>query len=243
MFAYDSELLALVQTAPQSVDDVVHTLEAIESTCADGDGLKWFNWLYLQVTLAIQQRVNANGFTNSAWVADLDYRFAGFYFDAVRTALSGLSDEATPGCWQAMFDVRNQTRLGRIQFAMAGINAHINHDLALAVIATCQATDVAPQHGTPQYNDYTAVNATLNGLIDLAKQTLHLRLLGDDLPAVSHIDDTIAAWSMADARETAWNNAELLWQLANAPLLKASFLDGLDGLTAVASKTLLVAAR
>jgi hypothetical protein len=54
------------------------------------------------------------------------------------------------------------------------------------------------------------------------------------------LDNTLAAWSVSAAREAAWNNAELLWHLADAPLIAAAFLDTLDGLTAVASKTLLV---
>ena len=43
-----------------------------------------------------------------------------------------------------------------------------------------------------------------------------------------------------NANSYAWNNAELLWHLADAPLAASTFLDGLDGLTAVASKTILV---
>jgi hypothetical protein len=67
-----------------------------------------------------------------------------------------------------------------------------------------------------------------------------VRLLGDALPPASRLEDTLAAWSLADAREAAWNNAELLWHLADAPLAASTLLDGLDGLTAVASKTILV---
>ena len=45
----------------------------------------------------------------------------------------------------ALFARRNQGAVARIQFAMAGINAHINHDLALASDATCQATSTRPR--------------------------------------------------------------------------------------------------
>jgi hypothetical protein len=54
MFPYDAAILSAVQASPQSVDDVIHILETIESTCNDADGLKWFNWLYLGVTRAVQ---------------------------------------------------------------------------------------------------------------------------------------------------------------------------------------------
>lgn len=237
MFSYDSDLLAAVEAAPQSIADVLGTMQRIESLCVDGDGLKWFNWLYFAVTQAVETRVSAGSFGDLAWLAALDVQFAGYYFAAIRSSLSGAP---TPGCWQALFAQRDCTAVARIQFAFAGMNAHINHDLPLAIVATCKPSGLTPQHGTVQYNDFTAVNAILDPLIDEAKQTLHLRLLGDALPPVSRLEDTLAAWSMAAAREAAWNNAELLWHLGDAPLVATAFLDTLDGLTAVASKTLLV---
>lgn len=242
MFPYDSALLDAVATSPQTVAEVVRILESIQAVCVDGDGLKWFNGLYLEVTRAVEARcrlegAGSGGFADPGWIAALDVGFAGFYFAALKSSLSGAE---TPGCWRAMFAVRDQSAIARIQFALAGVNAHINHDLPQAVIATCRATGMSPQHGTVQYNDFTALNSTLDNLIDAAKKTLHVALLGNALPPISRLDDTLAAWSVSAARESAWNNAELLWSLAGAPLVSATFLDTLDGLTAVAGKTLLV---
>jgi Family of unknown function (DUF5995) len=118
------------------------------------------------------------------------------------------------------------------------MNAHINHDLPIAVVATCKATNTFPRHGTPQYDDYTALNTTLDTLIEAAKRALNVRLLGDPLPPVSHLEDTIAAWNLAAAREQAWNTAESLWQESAA--IAATHMDIIDGLTTVISKVLLV---
>lgn len=240
MFPYDPAILAAVQTTPQTIADVVQILETIQTVCVDGDGLKWFNGLYLDVTQAVEARGNAGEFQDSAWIAALDVRFAGFYFAAIDSSFSVGRQGSTPGCWQALFDQRNQPAIARIQFALAGMNAHINHDLPQAVVSLCQSTGIPPQHGSAQYNDFTALNTTLDSLIETAKQTLNVRLLGNALPAASNLEDTLAAWSVAAAREAAWNNAELLWHLEDAPLVSAAFLDTLDGLTTVASKTLLV---
>jgi hypothetical protein len=240
MYAYDPALLAAVQSTPQSVADVVRILQAIDATCADGDGLKWFNRLYLEVTLAVQERVNAGGFSGPGWMATLDVRFARFYLDATRASLSGGTQGQTPGCWQALFDRRDQTAIARIQFALAGMNAHINHDLPQAVLAVCRAGGTAPQHATSQYNDFTALNSTLDSLIEAAKAELSVRLLGDALPPVTSLEDTLAAWSISAGREAAWSNAELLWHLGDAPAISGAFLGTLDGLTALAGKTLLV---
>jgi hypothetical protein len=238
MFAYDPALLAALQTVPQSVADVLRTMRAIDAACTDGDGLKWFNWLYLRVTEAVEARLASGGFTDPAWLAQLDVQFARLYFGALDAALSG---RPRPGCWRALFDSRNRPAVARIQFALAGVNAHINHDLCQAIVSTCRASACPPQHISTQYKDYTALNTTLDGLIDFAKQNLHVRLLGDPLPPVSRLEDTIAAWSMSAAREQAWQNSEVLWFLRDSPPLSANFTDTLDCLTTVAGKALLVA--
>jgi hypothetical protein len=237
MFPYDPALLAAVRTPPQSIADVLRTMQVIEATYIDGDGLKWFNWLYLRVTQAVEARIASGGFSDPAWLAQLDVQFARLFFGALESALSG---QASPGCWQTLFACRNRIAVARIQFALAGINAHINHDLPQAIVATCQATATLPQYASPHYNDYTALNVTLDALIESAKQTLRVRLLGDALPPVSHLEDTVAAWSVSAARAAAWQNAELLWHLRDLRPLSSNFLDTLDGLTTVASRALLV---
>jgi len=237
MFPYDAALLTAVEAAPQSIPDVLQILQTIGATCDDADGLKWFNWLYLQVTQAVETRVASGGFADPAWLAQLDVQFARLYFSALK---SSLSSEATSSCWQVLFDSRNQGAIARIQFALAGINAHINHDLAEAIVATCQVTGTTPDPGGAHYGDYTALNSTLDGLVESAKLTLNVRLPGGALPPVSHLEDTLAAWNVSAARESAWQNAEHLWQLRTVPLLATSFLDMLDGLTTVIGKVLLV---
>jgi hypothetical protein len=237
MFPYDAALLAEVQAVPQSIPDVLQTLRTIDATCVDGDGLKWFNWLYLQVTQAVETRVAAGGFTDPAWLARLDVQFASLYFSALRSSLSG---QPATSCWQVLFRDRSQAAIARIQFALAGINAHINRDLPAAIVATCQVTHTTPDRDGAHYDDYTALNSTLDGLIESAKITLHVRLLGGSLPPVSRLEDTIAAWNVSAARESAWQNAEHLWQLRTIPSLESSFMNMLDGLTTVIGKVLLV---
>jgi hypothetical protein len=238
MFPYDPTLLAAVRTIPESIDDVLRTMGIIADTCIDGDGLKWFNELYFQVTQAVQSRIASGGFSDPQWLAALDVQFARLYFGALGSALSG---QSAPECWQVLFSSRNQAPIARIQFAFVGVNAHINHDLAQAIVANCSATATVPQHGSAQYNDYTVLNSTLDSLIETAKRELHVRLLGEVLPPASRLEDTFAAWSVSAARESAWNNAELLWHLQPTPLLASTtFMGTLDGLTTVAGKALLV---
>lgn len=238
MLPYDAQIAAAVAPVPHSIDDVVGILVAVDSLCADVDGLKWFNWLYLQVTRAVQKRVNTPGqFSDPNWIAALDVDFAGYYFRAVQSALASNS---APGCWQAVLNVRNQQVETRLQFALAGMNAHINHDLPQSIVATCKARGFAPQHGTSQYNDYAVINSTLDAIIDTAKHQLNVRLPGDALPDLTRLENLAAAFGIAAAREVAWKNAEVLWHIKDAPPISAAFLDSVDATTGVTSKTLLI---
>jgi len=229
MFPYDPALLMAVQAVPQSIADVFRIMQAIDGQCVEGDGLKWFNWLYLQVTEAVEARVQAGGFSDAAWLAELDVQFAKLYFGALRNSLNG---QTAPACWQALFECRNQTSLTRIQCALAGINSHINHDLPQAIVTTGEMT-------ATRYSDYTALNSTLDGLIELAKKTLLIRLLVDPLPPASQVEDIIASWSVAAARETAWRNAEILSHLTASSTLAGNFMNTLDVLTTAGNKALL----
>src|SRR5437764_1316745 len=134
MFPYDPQLAAAVAVPPAGIADVIRTMQSIDTLCVAGDGLKWFNWLYRQVTDSVAARVAAAGFSDPAWLAALDVQFAALYFGALKSWLAG---GPTPGCWRVVLDRRNQAAIARIQFALAGINAHINHDLPIAIVATC----------------------------------------------------------------------------------------------------------
>jgi len=237
MFPYDPQIAADVSVAPGTIADVLRTMQTIDAVCIDGDGLKWFNRLYFQVTQAVENRVAAGGFADPASLSLLDVEFAKLYFSALH---GFLVNNRCSGCWYAMFSARSEAKIARIQFALAGVNAHINHDLPAAIVATAEGGNFVPRHGTPQYTDYTSLNATLDGLIETAKTELHVRLLGDPLPPVSRLEDSVAAWCTGAAREQAWNHAEALWELRNLPTISAGYLEGLDGLTTFGNKILLV---
>jgi hypothetical protein len=94
-------------------------------------------------------------FNDSQFLSELDVQFAQLYFNALKNSLS---DAALPDCWQALFSQRNQTALTRIQFAMAGINAHINHDLPIAIVAPARSR-ISP-HSTAPPNTTTTPRST-----------------------------------------------------------------------------------
>lgn len=240
-FTYDGQLAAVVAKDAGSIAEVVATLQAIDAI-VDGpsDGLKWFNALYLEVTLAVQARIAANGFDDAAgtaFIAKLDPVFANFYLAALRNWLAG---KAAPKSWSVMLEQRANTGLARVQFALAGVNAHINRDLCVAIVTASKEIGVAPEHGTAQYRDYTALNTTLDSLIEHAKRELMVTLPGESLPGANALEIMVAAWSVSAAREAAWVHSEVLSSIESQPLLAERFIDALDGTAALAGKALLI---
>ncbi len=78
--------------APATIDDVVRTMERIDQLLPDGDGLKWFNRLYMMVTKEVDLSPPAGGWKDAEWLTLLDVVFAEFYFRAVAGFLSGIGD-------------------------------------------------------------------------------------------------------------------------------------------------------
>ena len=71
-----------------------------------------------------------------------------------------------PRAWAPLFEARAKPRIAPIQFALAGMNAHINHDLCLALVATCKELGLGLDLGSPQHRDYLKVNAILERVED-----------------------------------------------------------------------------
>jgi Family of unknown function (DUF5995) len=245
--ASDEELRAIAAKAVSTIPDVIASLTALDLALPDSDGLKWFNWLYLKVTKAVDLSIGAQSPTGAApshpvwnspdWLTRLDVVFAGLYLDALAKWLT--PGETAPKCWQVLFRARNDVRLARIQFALAGVNAHIDHDLPSAIVQTCREFSVEPVHLSPQYRDYTAINDLLDGIIDTAKKELLVGLLGDNLPSLNLVENLVAMWGLRGTREFAWTNAELLWHAQTIPGLADRLLDGLDDSADLAGRGLL----
>ena len=231
-FPYDAELAALVANDVTSIDDVARVLRGMDAVL-DGvrDGLTWFNRLYLQVTVAVRAS------DATAFIGDLDFNFANLYFSALRGWLAG---GPIPESWKILFEQRGNAALARIQFALAGVNAHINRDLAVALVKTCSAQGIMPRHDSAEYQAYTAVNNILDTLIEQAKQELMVTLPGDALPGADRVEQIVAAWGVLAAREKAWVHAEILAAIAGDAGLARRFVDGLDGTAALAGRALLL---
>jgi uncharacterized protein DUF5995 len=226
-----------VSSATDPIAAVVARLHAIADQLAAADGVARFNQLYLEETVAVDTATSTSGFEDPEFIRALDVMFAGLYFAAVDAAAGG---KPPMRCWAPLFEARADPRIAPIQFALAGMNAHINHDLALALVSSCQARSLELSRDSPQYRDYLKINDTIAATEARVKQEFltGMVLVADEI--LGHIDDVIAIWSITEARSAAWTAAETLWALRDLPDLTAAFEDTLDGTIGFASRGLLV---
>ena len=233
-----SASLPASDTPVVSVAGAIAQMEAIAAALPAADGLACFNRMYLDVTRQVNSRLGQGFFADPAFMTQLDVAFANLYFAAAGTAATPAG--AAPLAWRPLIGQRASAGIEPVQFALAGMNAHINHDLPIAMVSTCTALATAPGAG-PHFADYQKVDQ----LLDAAEQSVRQSLESAAELAVDRhlaaVASLVTSWTIASARDLAWNNALLLWAVRDDPITRGLFLDTLATSTALASKMLLVA--
>jgi hypothetical protein len=223
-----------------SIDDVIDIMTAYDRELSDADGLWWFNRLYLRVTLAVRGAVTTTTFHDPMFLERLDVVFANLYFDAVR---AGDKDPlAAPSAWRPLFECRRRSGLLSIQFALAGMNAHINRDLPAGIVATYAAAGGAPEPAGTRREDFVKVNDLLQIVEAEIKQEFATGIVALVDEIGGDVDDAVAMWNVRAAREAAWTHAQVLWSLRRTPALHDAFFARLDRFTGFAGRGLLVPA-
>ena len=227
-----------VPVAPvTSVAGAITVMEAIGAALPAADGLACFNRMYLDVTRQVNSQLGQGFFADPAFMTHLDVAFANLYFAAAGAAGT---PAAVPLAWRPLVEQRAAAGIEPVQFALAGMNAHINHDLPVAMVSTCTALATSPQAGS-HLADYQKVDQ----LLDAAEQSVRQSFESAAELAVdrhlSAVASLAANWTINSARDLAWNNCLLLWAVRDNPVARGLFLDTLAASTALASRMLLVA--
>ncbi len=212
-------------------------MEAIAAPLAENDGVARFNELYLAVTRAVAEETQAASYESPAFVSRLDVLFADLYFAAVDDDAAG---ESMPKAWAPLFEKRHTKGIAPLQFAIAGMNAHINHDLAVALVDTCDEFGLDLDAKTPQHRDYLAVNGTLERVEGEIKARYTTGIIKDVDKAMGPLDDVLANWSVARARDNAWVTAQTIRALRDKPILLKQFMAALGRNVGFAGRGLLV---
>jgi hypothetical protein len=229
----------ILATVPvNSIDEALSIMTTIDRGLSDADGLKWFNRLYLRVTERVREALGSATFGDPAFMAALDVVFANLYFDALVRAERDMT--TAPSAWKPLLQGRTRTGVARIQFALAGMNAHINRDLPAGIVEVFEQLGGDPRSGAVQRRDFDSVNDILERVETEVKAEFAVGLVGVVDVLAGNVDDVVAMWKVQKARSAAWTNAEVLWTLKPAASLHATFFEKLDSLTGLASRGLLL---
>ncbi|MEV4330010.1 DUF5995 family protein [Streptomyces sp. NPDC049597] len=229
--AQSEQLAVLPGQGPAAVDSVVRRMLAYGSAWPAGDGVAVFNRVYLAVTRELGRHIEDGLIADRRAAVTLEVLFARRYLSAVDAVSEGLRP---PACWRPLFQYRRHPGVRPLQFALAGINAHIGHDLALAVVDTCHALGCEP--------------ADLEGAFDRVGDVLVLleeRIREDVMPGpdllqiADPLTHLVGSWSLERAREGAWSAARLLWGLRDLPDLAEEFTERLDAGVGLVGRCLL----
>jgi hypothetical protein len=210
---------------------VVSRMRALDASLPARDGVAVFNRVYLAVTEAVDRHIDAGLLGDARAATTLDVRFAERYLAAVEAVAD---DRRPPACWRPVLQFRRHPGVRPLQFALAGINAHIGHDLALAVVDTCRTLGCEPAE---LEDEFDRVGDLLVSLEERIREDL---MPGPDLLQIADpLTHLLGAWSLERARDATWAAARTLWALRRIPDLAAEFTDRLDAAVGFAGRMLL----
>lgn len=182
------------------IADTARQLRSLAQAAGDASG--YFPALYSRVTARIGDAIAAGSFEDGPRTDRFATVFAARYLAAV-------DDHATSSrCWQACWNVASDRHLLIVQHLLLGINAHVNYDLAQAVV------DVADERGelASIRHDFDVVNDVLAHTYDDVIK---------DLDRVSRWVNSAARlgggrafnFSLKMARSRAWQAATTMYAL------------------------------
>jgi hypothetical protein len=184
----------------RNVDDIITLLSSHEAQfLAARDRRAVFCTTYLSLTRTLAARVAPGLFQDPDWVERLACIFAGYYEDALQGK--------TPKCWRIAFEAAAAGRSLVIQDVLLGMNAHINHDLALAL------AQIGIEPRPSRHHDHTAINRILAEAADAVQDRIaswYAPGLAKLDEAAGRLDEFKALFSTTLAREHAWFSAVAL---------------------------------
>jgi hypothetical protein len=119
------------------------------------------------------------------------------------------------------------------------MNAHINNDLAIALVAAARELGYDLDLDSPHYRDHLRVNMMLLRLLDDVKERLETGIVQTNGRFPGPLAWLVAGWSIVRARESAWTRAQRIVALEDAPRMRQQYLLALAWTVGVVSRVLL----
>jgi uncharacterized protein DUF5995 len=221
----------------RTVHEVADALDAVQRQLPPTDGVKWFAWLYADVTRAIVRLFDRDELEAPDFMADLVIRFGNAFVASVE------QPSAAPRAWQPLFERRHDRDVAPLHFAIAGLNAHVGAELPVGLSDCAREHGLDLAHAGAEHADWDKVNSVIAEVEPAAKRYLLTGALKDLDPALGGLDDLAADWSVVAAREAAWANGCVVWGLRDAPFLRDPYVDTLVRSTRMVCRLLLVPTR
>lgn len=187
------------------IEEVIARLEALVAGFRSGGSrLGYFPALYLRVTRAVRDGIQAGRFEDGPRMARLDTTFANRYLAALHAWQEG---EPCSACWGVAFEATQRWRPIILQHLLLGMAAHIQLDLGAAAAEVAPGAELAVLK-----SDFMAINGILGDLTGPVQGAL------DDLSpwlkvldvAGGNLDEALARFGMDAVRDGAWAFAERL---------------------------------
>jgi hypothetical protein len=202
----------IVGDLPAGIGAVIAKLEALQSILDElppgraGNRVAAFNDLYLTITRRVEAALRDDA-DDPEFLELLDVEFAKRYFDALDRW--NRDDEDTPDVWEVLFKRARDVRMSRLAVAMLGVNAHINHDLALALVATWN--DLGAPEDDVMSHDYLLVDQIFHDEIPLLRHGYSTEWQLEIDRLVGPLDDWSQRMLVTVTRAHAWDQALRLW--------------------------------
>ena len=224
--------------AVNSVADLIDELRSLEGALSAGNGVKWFVRLYREVSEALALELRAGDLEDPVFLELLVL----VYGNSVLNVCEDMErrSQRIARAWAPLFERRHDHRVAPIQFALAGLNAHTNHDVPIGLVHACRSTGIAPDSDGPQYRDYMKMTTLLKRTTAQVKKWLVTGALEEVDETFGEVDDAIAMWSLQRARQAAWTSGEVLWALRENDKLTVAYVGVMDRMAGFAGRGLLL---
>lgn len=175
-----------------------------------GDGRAVFLDCYAEMTRAVERAIGAGRFADPSWVALLLDRFAAYYFESVD---GGVAGRPVPEPWVLAHAAAVGCDAAPMQLLLAGVSAHINFDLVLALVDVLNGEWAsADEHRRAERRaDYDEINQVIAETADLVQDRVLERrspALALVDPVLGRVDERLAVHLLTRWRRRVWRHAE-----------------------------------
>ena len=174
---------------------------------------------YMLMTSNVLAGINRHEFSDSPWVDALLRHFVDYYLGALQAYET--DPASAPPAWQLAYQAAANPHIDAMRKLLVGVNAHINYDLALAVVDLLRPEwpHLSDSQRADRYADYCRVNDIMGRTIDAVQD----KVLDPAMPAMviidnlmGRVDEFMVAELLVHWRENVWHHALGLLAAADA---------------------------